>query len=143
MVYCNMSCIVGQSKRENNVEIEPMGCRPVSSDSCKSGFMAPSESITKPKDSLDQCCKCKPGKPCAYCIDPSKCTEEEQEQYMAEEDDECFSEDTGLYEPTPPEEPMEEYVPETVEDEMNTNNLVYLVGGGVCLFLVILLSLTR
>ena len=36
-----------------------------------------------------------------------------------------------------------EIVPETVEDEMNTNNLVYLLGGGVCLFLVILLSLTR
>ena len=29
-----MSCIIGQTKLENNVTIEPMGCRPVSPDVC-------------------------------------------------------------------------------------------------------------
>jgi hypothetical protein len=138
-----MSCIVGQSKRENNVEIEPMGCRPVSPDVCKSGFMAPSENITKPKKSLDQCCKCQPDKPCSFCIDPSKCTEEEIERYVADEDDECFSDDTELYEPVPPEEPMEEFIPETKEAEENANVLYYILAGGICMFFIALLSLTR
>ena len=142
--YNIMSCIIGQTKLENNVTIEPMGCRPVSPDVCKSGFMAPSESVTRPAKSLDQCCKCQPGKSCVFCVDPSKCTDQETTRYMADEDDECFSEDTSLYESVPPEEPMEEIVPEDDEQEVETTPAVfYFVGIGICLLFMILLSLTR
>ena len=63
---------------------------------------------------------------------------------MADEDDECFYEDTSLYESVPPEEPMEEIVPEDDEQEVETTPVVfYFVGIGICLLFMILLSLTR
>lgn len=136
-----MSCIVGQSKRENHVEIEPMGCVPVSPDICKSGFMAPTENITKPKNSLDQCCKCQPGKPCAFCIDETKCTEDEKEAFMADEDDECFSEDADEYVPVPPSKPLETEPETEVFEEVNI--MIYVMGLGLCLLFMILFSLSR
>src|SRR6056300_53874 len=140
-----MSCIIGQSKHENHIEIEPMGCRPVSPDVCKSGFMAPSENITKPEKSLDQCCKCKAGESCAFCIDPNKCSKEEKGRYVASDDDDCFSDDTEEYEPVPPEKPMDAFVPETEPDTEVDGNamLFYILGFGFFLFLIAFLSLTR
>ena len=138
-----MSCIVGQSKRENHVEIEPAGCVPVSPNICKSGFMAPTENITKPKNSLDQCCKCQPGKPCAFCIDETKCTEDEKEAFMADEDDECFSEDADEYVPVPPSEPLETKLEPETEVFEEVNIMIYVMGLGLCLLFMILFSLSR
>ena len=66
------------------VEIAPEGCHPVSTDECSSGYMAPSENVTFPENSIvKQCCKCKEGEKCNLCADPDACTEEEVEKYIS------------------------------------------------------------
>ena len=72
------------------VEVAPQGCKPVSEDVCKSGFMASAEDVTFPENPLDQCCKCKEGAVCSYCANKYACTEEEKDLYVGDEG--CFGE---------------------------------------------------
>lgn len=72
-----------------DVKVEPAGCKPVSEDVCKSGFMAPSGNIEFPEDALDQCCKCPSGESCSYCENPDSCTEDEKKEFVTVKD--CFS----------------------------------------------------
>ena len=66
------------------------GCQPVSVDQCKSGFKVLSNDINTPKNSLDQCCKCKSGTPCDYCLNPINCTDKEKLQYVSKLSN-CYS----------------------------------------------------
>lgn len=79
-----MNCSVSA----RSVEIVPNGCKPVSEDVCKSGFMAPAENVSFPENALKQCCKCRKGETCPLCADPSACTDEEKEKFVGVED--CF-----------------------------------------------------
>jgi len=67
------------------IEIIPEGCQAVSEDVCKSGYMAPTENISFPEDSLKQCCKCKEGESCQFCKNPDACTEEEKDEFVTSE----------------------------------------------------------
>jgi|TARA_B100001173_G_scaffold310893_1_gene326622 hypothetical protein len=74
-------CAIG----DNSVfDIDVEGCQPVSEDKCKSGFQVLSKDINTPKNSLDQCCKCKSGKPCNYCLDSGNCSEDEKTKYVSQ-----------------------------------------------------------
>jgi hypothetical protein len=66
------------------------GCQPVSEDQCKSGFKVLSNDINTPKNALDQCCKCKSGTPCDYCLNPINCTDDEKLKYVSELSN-CYS----------------------------------------------------
>jgi hypothetical protein len=66
------------------------GCQPVSVDQCKSGFKVLSNDINTPKNSLDQCCKCKSGTPCDYCLNPINCTDKEKLKYVSKLSN-CYS----------------------------------------------------
>ena len=79
-----MNCSVSA----RSVEIVPHGCKPVSEDVCRSGFMAPAENVSFPENALKQCCKCRDGETCPLCADPSACTDEEKENFVGVED--CF-----------------------------------------------------
>jgi len=71
-------------------DIDVKGCQPVSEDKCKSGFKVLSNDINTPKNSLDQCCKCKSGTPCDYCLNPINCTDKEKLQYVSKLSN-CYS----------------------------------------------------
>ena len=66
------------------------GCQPVSEDQCKSGFKVLSNDINTPINALDQCCKCKSGTPCDYCLNPTNCTDDEKLKYVSELSN-CYS----------------------------------------------------
>jgi len=84
-------CTIG----DNSVfDIDVKGCQPVSEDQCKSGFKVLSKDINTPKNSLDQCCKCKSGKPCKYCLDSGNCSEDEKPKYVSELST-CYADLTG------------------------------------------------
>jgi len=80
----NMECAAGTDK----IKVTPKGCKPVSEDRCASGFMAPAENVTFPKNPLETCCKCKAGEKCAYCLG-DECTDAEKKKYVTEKD--CFA----------------------------------------------------
>ena len=71
-------------------DIDVKGCQPVSEDKCKSGFKVLSNDINTPKNALDQCCKCKSGTPCDYCLNPTNCTDDEKLKYVSELSN-CYS----------------------------------------------------
>ena len=71
-------------------DIDIKGCQPVSEDQCKSGFKVLSNDINTPKNALDQCCKCKSGTPCDYCLDSINCTDNEKLKYVSELSN-CYS----------------------------------------------------
>ena len=71
-------------------DIDVKGCQPVSEDKCKSGFKVLSNDINTPKNALDQCCKCKSGTPCDYCLNPINCTDDEKLQYVSKLSN-CYS----------------------------------------------------
>jgi hypothetical protein len=87
---CSVSTVkvTDETGTSRGVEIVPSGCEPVSEDVCKSGFMAPAENVSFPKNALKQCCKCRKGETCALCADPSACTDEEKEKFVGIKD--CF-----------------------------------------------------
>ena len=87
---CSVSTVkvTDETGTSRGVEIVPRGCEPVSEDVCKSGFMAPAENVSFPKNALKQCCKCRKGETCALCADPSACTDEEKEKFVGIKD--CF-----------------------------------------------------
>jgi len=71
-------------------DIDIKGCQPVSEDQCKSGFKVLSNDINTPKNALDQCCKCKSGTPCDYCLNSTNCTDNEKLKYVSELSN-CYS----------------------------------------------------
>ena len=89
-----MSCALDSTKVQQDdgsmrgIEIIPEGCQAVSEDVCASGYMAPANNVTFPMNSLKQCCKCKAGEACPLCANPTACTEDEREEFVAEET--CF-----------------------------------------------------
>ena len=87
---CSVSTlkVADETGTSRGVEIVPSGCKPVSEDVCRSGFMAPAENVAFPKSGLRQCCKCRKGETCPLCADPSACTDEEKEKFVGVED--CF-----------------------------------------------------
>lgn len=101
------------------IEIIPKGCEPVSEDICKSGFMAPTENVSFPENSLEQCCKCKDGESCSYCENPDACTDEEKRDFVTNED--CFAASIG-----PSMGPSSEDVPEPEEEE--DMGMFYIIG---------------
>jgi len=104
---CSVSTlkVADETGTSRGVEIVPRGCKPVSEDVCRSGFMAPAENVAFPKSGLRQCCKCRDGETCPLCADPSACTDEEKEKFVGVED--CFG--------TPP--PVEQETESTAEEE--------------------------
>ena len=96
--YQNILKEMGQTG-DRKIEVTPKGCKPVSEDVCKSGFMAPSENVTFPENALATCCKCKEGEVCSYCVNKDSCTEEEKAMFVTNLD--CFTETTSVG-PSPP-----------------------------------------
>lgn len=120
------------------VEIAPEGCHPVSTDECSSGYMAPSENVTFPENSIvKQCCKCKEGEKCNLCADPDACTEEEVEKFIST-DETCYGE-------PPPEEEEGEEKEEESEGTADTsvNFTVYALLGLLILILLMFFLFSR
>lgn len=107
-----MECAAGT----DDIKIVPKGCTPVSEDRCASGFMAPVESVVFPENALEQCCKCKEGQPCGYCLD-KECTDAEKKKYVTDKD--CY-----VPPPPPPSTPTEEL--EKNEETFDTSTWVPL-----------------
>lgn len=101
-----MECAAGT----DNIKVTPKGCKPVSEDRCASGFMAPADNVTFPKNPLETCCKCKAGEKCAYCLG-NECTDAEKKKYVTDKD--CF-------EPPPP--------PPTKDLSQDTKNLEKIIS---------------
>jgi hypothetical protein len=138
-----MDCGVDTIERQDEtgamrgVEIIPKGCTPVSEDVCKSGFMAPSNNVTFPIDSLEQCCKCKVGESCSYCKNPLACTEDEQRDFVTEED--CFGAEVPSSGPSSGPSSNNEEEPESTIN-------VYLISGlilGVAILFGFIILLAR
>ena len=137
------SCAVDDTKVQQDdgtmrgVEIAPEGCHPVSTDECSSGYMAPSENVTFPEDSMKQCCKCKEGEKCNLCADPDACTEEEVEKFIST-DETCYGE-------PPPEEEEGEEKEEESEGTADTsvNFTVYALLGLLILMLLMFFLFSR
>lgn len=121
------------------VEIIPEGCKAVSEDLCASGYMAPAENVSFPKNSLSQCCKCREGEKCEYCKDPDACTDEEKEKYITNDD--CFGAVVG----PSPEESAGPSTEGDDGDEESGNYLIYIGVGTTILILlmIVLISVTR
>jgi hypothetical protein len=120
------------------VEIAPEGCHPVSTDECSSGYMAPSENVTFPENSIvKQCCKCKEDEKCNLCADPDACTEEEVEKFIST-DETCYGE-------PPPEEEEGEEKEEESEGTADTsvNFTVYALLGLLILMLLMFFLFSR
>ena len=128
-----MNCAVDTTKIQQDdgtmrgVEIIPEGCQPVSESECSSGYMAPSNNVTFPGNSLKQCCKCKIGEDCPLCANPSACTEDEKEEFVT--GDNCFGQTTG-----PSMGPS--MGPST--DPSSDMNTIYIIGGGVGVLLLMI-----
>ena len=116
------------------IEIIPEGCQAVSEDVCKSGYMAPTENISFPEDSLKQCCKCKEGESCQFCKNPDACTEEEKDEFVTSEN--CFG---AISTKTKTEE--ETKTKTKTEEELNIN--YYIVIGVIILFILSTILFTR
>lgn len=116
------------------IEIIPEGCEPVSEDVCKSGYMAPTENVSFPENSLKQCCKCKEGEACKLCVKPNACTEKEKGQFVTTEN--CFG--TSI---ESPEEEVEDEAEEESDDELNLN--YYIMIAAIILFIFFTILFTR
>ena len=130
-----MNCVVNTTKVQQDdgtmrgVEIIPEGCQPVSESECSSGYMAPSNNVTFPGNSLKQCCKCKIGEDCPLCANPSACTEDEKEEFVT--DDNCFGQTTG-----PSMGPSMGPSTDTSSDTTDMNT-IYIIGGAIGVLLLI------
>ena len=107
------SCSIDSRERiqgdgtRRSIEIIPEGCRAVSVDVCKSGYMAPANNVTFPDNSMQQCCKCKEGDSCGECSDPNACTTEEKDKYVTTEN--CFGNNKESTEESTEESTMDAY----------------------------------
>ena len=128
-----MNCAVDTTKIQQDdgtmrgVEIIPEGCQPVSESECSSGYMAPSNNVTFPGNSLKQCCKCKIGEDCPLCANPSACTEDEKDEFVT--GDNCFGQTTG---------PSMGPSMGTSTDPSSDMNTIYIIGGGVGVLLLMI-----
>tara|TARA_Y100000385_G_scaffold183769_1_gene189812 strand:+ start:796 stop:1233 length:438 start_codon:yes stop_codon:yes gene_type:complete len=138
------SCAVDDTKVQQDdgtmrgVEIAPEGCHPVSTDECSSGYMAPTENVTFPENTIvKQCCKCKEGEKCNLCADPDACTEEEVEKFIST-DETCYGE-------PPPEEEEGEEKEEESEGTTDTSVTftVYALLGLLILMLLMFFLFSR
>ena len=113
-----MECAAGTDK----IKVVPQGCKPVSLDRCASGFMAPAENVTFPKDPLETCCKCKDGEKCGYCLKET-CTEDENKKYVTKKD--CYPPP-----PPPPPEPEDKKLKEVLTPSFWRRNpwIIYMLG---------------
>jgi hypothetical protein len=128
-----MNCAVDSTKIQQDdgtmrgIEIVPEGCQAVSEDVCSSGYMAPSNNVTFPMNSLKQCCKCKAGEACPLCANPNACTEDEKEQFVTDEN--CFGDMVLAPSPGPAaQKPSSE----------TDNSTMYTLAGLLLLLLLIL-----
>jgi hypothetical protein len=127
-----MNCAVDSTKIQQEdgtmrgIEIIPEGCQPVSEDVCSSGYMAPSNNVTFPMNSLKQCCKCKAGEACPLCANPNACTEEEKEEFVTDEN--CFGD--AVLAPSA--------APSTQKPSETDNSTMYTLAGLLLLLLLIL-----
>ena len=134
-----MNCAVDTTKIQQDdgtmrgVEIIPEGCQPVSESECSSGYMAPSNNVTFPGNSLKQCCKCKIGEDCPLCANPSACTEDEKEEFVT--GDNCFGQATGPSSTVPSTDPS--------SDTTDLNTLYIASAVGVLLLIVTFVLITR
>ena len=137
-----MKCAVDTTKVQQDdgsirgIEIIPEGCQPVSEDLCTSGYMAPAQNVTFPKNSFKQCCKCKEGESCALCKDPKACTDDEKEKFVTDEN--CFGTAMG---PSPGPSPG----PSSDDSEELDTSKYILIGGVavVALLLILIFLLSR
>lgn len=147
---CSVSTlkVTDETGTSRGVEIVPYGCKPVSEDVCKSGFMAPAENVAFPKSGLRQCCKCRKGETCPLCADPSACTDEEKEKFVGVED--CFGKlpPSEEAESTAEEEEAEstaeeaESAPASEETESSGGMFMYLVIA-CCVISIIMFMMFR
>ena len=145
---CGINTIETQDETgtTRGIEIIPQGCQPVSEDVCKSGFMAPADNVSSPKNSLQQCCKCKEGESCSYCENPLACTEMEKEEFVTNED--CFGTATSSTEDSEEEEKEEEEEEEeepTKDESVGDINIYYIIGAisFTIIFVFMMVSLSR
>lgn len=137
-----MSCALDTTKVQQDdgsmrgVEIIPEGCHPVSESECSSGYMAPSNNVTFPMNSLKQCCKCKVGQNCPLCANPSACTEDEKQEFVTDEN--CFGEAMG-HSMGPSMGPSTD----SSSDTTDLNTLYIAIGVGVLLLLITIVLITR
>ena len=140
-----MNCSVSA----RGVEIVPNGCKPVSEDVCKSGFMAPAENVSFPENALKQCCKCRKGETCPLCADPSACTDEEKEKFVGVED--CFGTPPPVEQETETEtapaaeeaeSTAEEEAPALEETEKSGGMFMYLISA-CCVISIIMFMMFR
>ena len=110
----------------------------MSTDICKSGYMARSENVEFPLNATDVCCRCKEGEACPYCIDELNCTEHELAEFVTE-DEQCFETQTQTQsEPAPEPEPAKE--PEPATEPVSFNALLILSVGAILLVFILILS---
>jgi hypothetical protein len=128
-----MNCALDSNKVQQDdgsmrgIEIIPEGCHPVSESECSSGYMAPSNNVTFPMNSLKQCCKCKVGQNCPLCANPSACTEDEKQEFVTDEN--CFGEAMG---------PSVGPSTDSSSDTTDLNTLYIAIGVGVLLLLLLI-----
>ena len=96
----------------DQILIKEQGCTKVSTDLCKSGYMARGENVEFPVNAIDVCCRCKEGEACPYCIDEVSCTEHELAEFVTG-DEQCFeTQSEPESEPEPESEAESEPKPE-------------------------------
>ena len=127
-----MKCVVDSDR----IVIKERGCTKMSTDICKSGYMARSENVEFPLNATDVCCRCKEGEACPYCIDELNCTEHELSEFVTE-DEQCFETQTQS-EPVPEPEPAME--PEPAKEPVSFNALLILSVGAILLVFILILS---
>lgn len=153
---CSVSTlkVTDETGTSRGVEIVPRGCKPVSEDVCKSGFMAPAENVAFPKSGLRQCCKCRDGETCPLCADPSACTDEEKEKFVGVED--CFgkpppseetdteeeAESTAQEEEAEPTAEEEAAAPASKDTESSGGMFMYIISA-CCVISIIMFMMFR
>ena len=125
----------------DQILIKEQGCTKVSTDLCKSGYMASSENVEFPVNAIDVCCRCKEGEACPYCIDEVSCTEHELAEFVTG-DEQCFetqseSESESESEPEPEPEPEPESESEPKPEPKPFNMLLILPIVALLLILIL------
>ena len=123
-----MECAAGTDE----IKVTPKGCKPVSEDRCASGFMAPAENVTFPKDPLETCCKCKEGETCPYCLG-EECEDWEKKKYVTDKD--CFEEEKKTTIEVEEEEDEEEEEENIVTEFDMITYAVFLLIVGILFFM--------
>lgn len=121
-----MECAAGTDA----IKVTPKGCKPVSKDRCASGFMAPAENVTFPKNPLETCCKCKEGEKCSYCLKEDECTRGEKEKYVTDKD--CYTPP-----PPPPPPPAPKKKKEFIQLSFLERNAILIYSLSIILAVLI------